>query len=242
MEEKKPELVILGASFIPMPYPVAEVSEAAQRVGALLAYDASHVLGLIAGKRFQRPLAEGADIMLGSTHKTFPGPQGGIILGNGFEEIREELLFKTIDNAHFHRIAALAVTLEEMKEFGEAYADQVVKNSKKLAKLLDEEGIPLKCKNRGFTESHQILVDTRKFQADYGKPWVEVVNHLEAANIILDRGGRIGTSEATRVGMREKEMEKICELILRGVKGEEAERIKKDAVELRSGFTEVHYC
>ncbi|MEX2704435.1 MAG: serine hydroxymethyltransferase [Candidatus Freyrarchaeum guaymaensis] len=242
IEEKKPELVILGASFIPMPYPVAEVSEAAQRVGALLAYDASHVLGLIAGKRFQQPLAEGADIMLGSTHKTFPGPQGGIILGNSFEEIREELLFKTIDNAHFHRIAALAVTLEEMKEFGEAYADQVVKNSKKLAKLLGEEGIPLKCKNKGFTESHQILVDTQKFQADYGKPWVEVVNRLEAVNVILDRAGRIGTSEATRIGMREKEMEKICELVLRGVKGEEAERIKKDAIELRSGFTEVHYC
>ena len=242
IEEKKPELVILGASFIPVPYPVAEVSEAAQGVGALLAYDASHVLGLIAGKRFQQPLAEGADIMLGSTHKTFPGPQGGIILGNSFEEIREELLFKTIDNAHFHRIAALAVTLEEMKEFGEAYADQVVKNSKKLAKLLGEEGIPLKCKNKGFTESHQILVDTQKFQADYGKPWVEVVNHLEAANVILDRAGRIGTSEATRIGMKEKEMEKICELVLRGVKGEEAERIKKDAIELRSGFTEVHYC
>jgi glycine hydroxymethyltransferase len=242
IEEKKPELVILGASFIPMPYPVAEISDAAHRVGALLAYDSSHVLGLVAGKRFQQPLAEGADIMMGSTHKSFPGPQGGIILGNSFGEIREELLFKTVDNAHFHRIAALAVTLEEMKRFGEAYADQVVKNSKKLANLLDEAKIPLKCKSKGFTESHQILVNTWDFQSNFSKPWVEIVNKLEAANVIMDRAGRIGTSEATRMGMKEKEMEKICELILRVVRGEETKRIKKEAEELKSRFTKVHYC
>jgi glycine hydroxymethyltransferase len=242
IEEKKPELVILGASFIPMPYPVAEISDAAHRVGALLTYDASHVLGLVAGKRFQQPLAEGADIMMGSTHKSFPGPQGGIILGNSFDEIREELLFKTVDNAHFHRIAALAVTLEEMKRFGEAYADQVVKNSKKLANLLDEAKIPLKCKSKGFTESHQILVNTWDFQANFGKPWVEIVNKLEEANVIMDRAGRIGTSEATRMGMKEKEMERICELILRVVRGEETKRVKKEAEELKSRFTKVHYC
>ncbi|MGQ9722042.1 MAG: hypothetical protein ACUVXA_12050 [Candidatus Jordarchaeum sp.] len=242
IEEKKPELIILGASFIPMPYPVREISEAAHKVGAVVAYDASHVMGLIAGKRFQQPLAEGADIMMGSTHKTLPGPQGGIILGNSFQEIREHLLFKTIDNAHFHRIAALAVTLEEMKEFGEAYADQIVKNSKKLASLMDEGGIPLKCKNKGFTESHQILVNTYEFQITYGKPWVDIVNYLEEANVIMDRAGRIGTCEVTRMGMKEKEMEKICELIIKAVKGEEKGKIKKEAVELKSKFKKVRYC
>lgn len=242
IEDKKPELVILGTSFIPLPYPVAEISEAAHRVGALVAYDASHVMGLIAGKRFQQPLAEGADIMMGSTHKTLPGPQGGIIMGNSFEEVREQLLFKTIDNAHFHKIAALAVTLEEIKEFGEAYANQIVKNSKKLANLLDEAGVPLRCKSRGFTESHQILVNANEFQVNAGKPWVEIVNRLEDANVIIDRAGRIGTSEVTRMGMKERDMEKICELILKAIKGEEKEKIKKEAVELRSNFKKVHYC
>ncbi|MEX2724021.1 MAG: serine hydroxymethyltransferase [Candidatus Freyarchaeota archaeon] len=242
IEEKKPNLVILGASFIPMPYPVSEISAAAHKVGALLAYDASHVMGLIAGKKFQQPLAEGADIMMGSTHKTLPGPQGGIILGNSFEEIKEHLLFKTIDNAHFHRIAALAVTLEEMQKFGEAYASQIVKNSKKLASLLDEASIPLKCKSKGFTESHQILVNAWDFQVKFEKSWVDIVNKLEEANVIMDRAGRIGTNEVTRIGMKEEEMEKICDLILRAVKGEKKEDIKEEAVKLKSQFTKVHYC
>ncbi|MFB0562740.1 MAG: hypothetical protein ACETWM_16195 [Candidatus Lokiarchaeia archaeon] len=242
IEDKKPELVVLGASFIPLPYPVAEISEVVHKVGALLAYDASHVMGLISGKGFQQPLAEGADIMMGSTHKSLPGPQGGIILGNSFEEVREQLLFKTIDNAHFHRIAAMAVTLEEMKEFGEDYADQIVKNSKKLANLLDEEGIPLRCKSKGFTESHQILVNTYEFQVNFDKPWVDIVDYLEESNVIMDRAGRIGTCEATRMGMKEKDMEKICELILKAVRGEEKEKIKKEAVELKSNFKKVHYC
>lgn len=242
IEDKKPELVILGGSFIPLPYPVAEISETAHKNGAVVAYDASHVMGLIAGKRFQQPLAEGADIMMGSTHKTLPGPQGGIILGNSFEEVREQLLFKTVDNAHFHRIAALAVTLEEMKEFGEAYADQIVKNSKKLAKVLDGEGVPLLGKSKGFTESHQVLVNTYEFQVKYNKPWIDIVNRLEKSNVILDRAGRIGTCEVTRMGMKDKDMEKISELILKGVRGEETEKIKKEAVKLKSQFTKVHYC
>ncbi len=242
IEEKKPNLVILGASFIPMPYPVSEISVAAHKVGALLAYDASHVMGLIAGKKFQQPLAEGADIMMGSTHKTLPGPQGGIILGNSFEDIKEHILFKTIDNAHFHRIAALAVTLEETQKFGEAYASQIVKNSKKLASLLDEAGIPLKCKSKGFTESHQILVNTWDFQVKFEKSWLDIVNKLEEANVIMDRAGRIGTNEVTRIGMKEEEMEKICGLIVKAVKGGKKEDIKKEAVKLKSKFTKVHYC
>ena len=80
--EEKPKIVLFGGSLFLFPHPVSEAREAADEVGAKIMYDGAHVLGLIAGGQFQQPIEEGADIMMGSTHKTFPGPQGGIILSN----------------------------------------------------------------------------------------------------------------------------------------------------------------
>ncbi len=71
---------MFGASLFLFPHPVEEAREVCDEVGASIVYDAAHVLGLIAGGQFQDPLSEGADVVTGSTHKTFPGPQGGIIL------------------------------------------------------------------------------------------------------------------------------------------------------------------
>ncbi len=109
---ERPKLIILGASFILFPHPVKEIAEIAKDVGALTIYDGSHVLGLIAGNSFQDPLREGADILLGSTHKTFPGPQGGIIITNNdeiYETLKNFLDFPPVmvDNPHINRIAAL---------------------------------------------------------------------------------------------------------------------------------------
>ena len=109
---ERPKLIILGASFILFPHPVKEIAEIAEDVGALTIYDGSHVLGLIAGNSFQDPLREGADILLGSTHKTFPGPQGGIIITNNdeiYETLKNFLGFPPVmvDNPHINRIAAL---------------------------------------------------------------------------------------------------------------------------------------
>ncbi|EQD64026.1 serine hydroxymethyltransferase, partial [mine drainage metagenome] len=80
IREERPDAVLLGQSFFLFPYPVREIAEEVHRTGGLLFYDASHVLGLIAGGVFQDPIREGADVLFGSTHKSFFGPQGGLLV------------------------------------------------------------------------------------------------------------------------------------------------------------------
>jgi len=240
----KPDLVVLGASLILFPYPVRELSEEVHDTGGIVAYDASHVLGLIAGGEFQDPLAEGSDIMLGSTHKTLSGSQGGMILGNGevFGKVREELRFVTVDNAHYARIAALALTLKEMEAFGGSYARQVVRNARKLAESLDSEGIPVMYAEKGYTRSHQILIDTEVLSERYGLKWEDAALRLEESNIIVDLAGRIGVSEVTRLGMKEEEMESAASLIASTIKGSPPSQVKHAVEELRLSFQEVRYC
>jgi len=212
--KEKPKLIIFGQSLFLFPHPVKELSETAEKIGATIAYDGSHVLGLIAGGVFQDPLREGAHVLLGSTHKTFPGPQGGIIVGNGEEEekkLLEVLGFPIVlvDNPHLHRIAALGAALEEYEKYGPKYAKQVVKNAKTLAKELYDGGLNIACAELGFTESHQIYLPTKSIEE--GR---KICNALEKAGIIVDIMVRLGTQEVTMMGMKEKEMRKIANFIL----------------------------
>ncbi|MCK5109255.1 MAG: aminotransferase class V-fold PLP-dependent enzyme, partial [Methanosarcinales archaeon] len=100
IRETKPRIVLLGGSLFLFPHPVREACEAAREVGATVVYDGAHVLGLIAGNCFQDPLREGADVMTGSTHKTFPGPQGAVIFcKEGLSEKIDEAVFPgTVSN------------------------------------------------------------------------------------------------------------------------------------------------
>ena len=144
----KPKLVILGASSILFPYNLKRVRETCDRVDAYIGYDASHVLGLIAGKMFQPdPFKNGVDILFGSTHKTFFGPQGGMILTDN-DDIAEKILrnmkLKMLDNPHLNRIVGLVQALWEFLMYGEKYARQVVYNAKALGKYLDANNIPVK--------------------------------------------------------------------------------------------------
>jgi len=236
----KPKLVIFGASLITFPHPVKELAEVARENGACVGFDGSHVMGLIAGEQFQDPLKEGAYTLFGSTHKTFFGPQGGIILADKEHgEIMKTKIYPTfVDNAHWNRIAALTLALAEMKNFGKAYAKQVIDNSKTLAKALHDHGLPVVCQHLGFTQSHQVLLN-------YGgyKQGRVIAERLQPVNIIVDCGVRIGTCEVTRRGMKEEEMLKIAELIKRTVvDGEQPENIRKDVAKLCAEFQKVEYC
>mgnify|MGYP002153774069 CR=1 FL=1 len=239
IQQKQPRVVLLGASLFLFPHPIRKIAEATADVGATLGYDGSHVLGLIAGGEFQDPLKEGAQIVTGSTHKSFFGPQGGIILANSECEgvIRKNVHPAFVDNTHWNRIAALTMALIEMKHFGREYARQVVRNAKALAKALYEHGLPAICKNYDYTRSHQIFLD-------YGwKKGKLIAEKLERANIIVDCGVRIGTCEVTRRGMNEKEMELIAELIARVLIGNETpNRVKLDAIKLRKQFPKLSCC
>ncbi|MEM3458143.1 MAG: hypothetical protein QXN36_06950 [Candidatus Bathyarchaeia archaeon] len=236
----KPRVVIFGASLITFPHPVKDLAKVAQENDACIGFDGSHVLGLIAGGQFQDPLREGAYALFGSTHKSFFGPQGGIILAD--KEHGEILKAKVypgfVDNAHWNRIAALTLALMEMEKFGKAYATQVVHNSQVLAKALLDYGFPVICSHLGFTKSHQTILDYGSYEQGRA-----IAERLQLANIITDCVIRIGTCEVTRRGMKEQEMLRIAELIKRTIMDkEQPERIRKDVAKLCAEFQKIEYC
>jgi glycine hydroxymethyltransferase len=177
--------------------------------------------------------------LFGSTHKSFFGPQGGIILADKEhgEIIKEKIYPAVVDNAHWNRIAALTLALAEMKKFGKTYAEQVIRNSKTLAKALYDYGFPVVCQHLGFTQSHQTILDYGSYEK--GRIFAE---RLQEVNIIVDCGVRIGTCEVTRRGMQEGEMMKTAELIKRAVDGENIEKTRRDVAKLSSEFQKVEYC
>ncbi|MEM0217384.1 MAG: serine hydroxymethyltransferase [Candidatus Nezhaarchaeales archaeon] len=252
----KPKLVVLGASLFLFPHPVRELSRAVEEVGGHVVYDGSHVLGLIAGGEFQDPLTEGALVLMGSTHKTFPGPQGGIVLSNdegAMNKVDEALFPRLVSNHHLHRVAALAIALAEMMEYGRAYARDIVVNAKELARSLYERGFKVLCPHKGFTSSHQVVIDVTDLG---GGKWAS--RKLEEANIITNMnllpwddlrrtnnpsGLRLGVQEVTRLGMRKGEMnyiaEKIEEVLLRS---RDPKEVKEEVVKFMSSYQEVKYC
>lgn len=233
---KRPRLVLVGGSLILFPYNLRWLRGACDDVGAILGFDASHVLGLIAGGGFQEPMIEGVDILSASTHKSLPGPQGGLLLTNRkdlFDRAMQTFLWRIQDNAHWNRIAATAQALLEMQTFGRSYARQVVANSKALGKQLDMWGLPVKFAALGYSQSHQIHVDLAAMKESMGLTAAEFADRLEANHLIVDAVGRIGTAEVTRMGATEEDMQTISGLIVRAAKGED---VRSEVSEVRSGL------
>ncbi|MGC8817180.1 MAG: serine hydroxymethyltransferase [Candidatus Hadarchaeum sp.] len=255
--EVKPKLVTFGGSVFLFPHPVKELSKVAKDCGAHVMYDAAHVAGLIAGGQFQDPLREGAEVMTCSTHKTLPGPQHGMILCTKelAEPINRAVFPGIVSNHHLHSVAALAIALAEMLEFGREYTAQIVRNAKALGKAMYDQGLAVLCPDLGFTESHILVVDVTKY-GDGGT----LEKKLESANIILNRnllpwdpregrhyknpgGIRLGTSEVTRLGMKEGEMKQIAEFIRRIIiDNEDSKSVASEVAEFRKDFQKVHYC
>ena len=245
-KELNPKLVILGGSGTLFPEPIKELRKVADEQGFLIAYDASHVTGLIASGVFPNPLEEGADVMFGSTHKSFPGPQGGFVVSNNKElitKIGNTLSPSLVTSHHLNRLPALAASILEMKNFGPDYGKQIIKNSKALAKALDERGFKVLGKGKGFTESHLILVDMGE-HIDFAP-----AKYLEKAKILCSddfSGGspevRIGTPEVTRRGMKEEQMEEIAEFFKRLIiDKEDPELVAKDVEALNRQFLGLEY-
>jgi len=234
--EAKPRLVLVGASHILFPYDLRALRTACDAVGALLGYDASHVLGLVAGGVFQRSMLQEVDVMSSSTHKSFPGPQGGLFLANrsdAFRRALERVTWHIEDNAHWHRIAATAQVHMEMRAFGAAYARQVVANAQALARHLGGMGFPVKFGSMGYTESHQVLYDPRAMKDRWDLTPHAFADRLERNNLIVDAVGRLGTAEATRMGAREAEMQRLADLLVRAAQGED---VRREVAEIRSGL------
>jgi glycine hydroxymethyltransferase len=256
----KPGIVTFGGSLFLFPHPIKELKEVCDEVGAYVAYDSSHVLGLVAGGEFQDPLSEGADFITSSTHKTFPGPQGGIVMGNASTPRLEKAVKKiqfaifplSASSTHLGRLPALGIAALEMKLFGKDLAKQIIKNAQTAGQCLYENGVKVLCEHKGFTRSHQLAVDIKNFGGGN-----KVAQDLEDANIIINKnllpyddqsskgdpsGLRVGFQDITRRGFRESDIKHLCELMLDVIKGKRKPfDVKKDVLELRSQFKTIKY-
>lgn len=228
-KKHKPKLIWVGATAYPRTFNWKKLGKIADSVGAYLASDISHIAGLVVGKVHPDPVPY-VHIVTTTTHKTLRGPRGGIIMTTKKGVNKDKDLAKKIDKAifpglqggpHENSIAAIAVCLKEASSSKfKTYANQIVKNCKKLAGELKKHGFNLVT---GGTDNHLILIDLRNKNVS-GK---EAQQRLEKAGITTNKntipfdpnppfkpsGLRLGTPAITTRGMKEKEMEKIASWI-----------------------------
>jgi aminomethyltransferase len=252
-----PELIILGKSMILHPEPVANLRKLldAKSSRPILMYDMAHVLGLI-GPHFQNPYAEGADIITGSTHKTFYGTQRGII-GAAYEEGTPEFdLWKSIErrvfpgavsNHHLGTLLGMLMAALEMNAFKDTYQPQVLTNAKAFAKALADEGLEVQGDPElDYTETHQVIVAVGYAQG------CAVAQDLEESNIIVNyqaipsdesftssSGLRIGVAEMTRFGMKEADFREFAPLFVEAVQGK---NVGEEVTRFRERFQTMYFC
>jgi glycine hydroxymethyltransferase len=258
IREVKPKIALFGQSVFLFPTPLKELADAAHEVGATVMYDGAHVLGLIAGGCFQDPMREGADVMTGSSHKTFPGPQGGFVLSSNEDEkfqrrLNNSVFPGTCSSYHLHHVAGKVIALAEFKQYGEELSQNTVANAQAFAAALAAEGFDVLAESRGYTASHQVL--TRHGSLDSGAG-AKAAQLLEDAGIITNMnmlpgdtkaltpsGLRLGVQELTRVGMGVSEMEEVASLYARVlIKGEDPDVVKADVKQFKSEFQTIRYC
>ncbi len=252
----RPKTCLFGLSLFLFPLPIDELRSTMEEIGARGWYDGAHVLGLIAGGQFQDPLREGCVVMSASTHKTLPGPQHGILLGQTEDpelvhRLQSGAFPGVTSNHHLNAMAALAVSLAEHLEFGQEYARRTIANARALAQALHDRGFDVLAADLGFTRSHTLAV-----RVDSEGGGAAVARRLANAGIIANKnllpgdkspkqpgGVRLGTPEVTRLGMGEAEMVRIAELfddLLH--RGRSVEDVSARAAELKKGFTTLRYC
>jgi glycine hydroxymethyltransferase len=254
---RKPGVVGIGMTLTLFPVPLEQIKEIINPWGGKVYFDAAHQLGLIAAGLFQDPLREGADLMTGSSGKTFSGPQGGIIVWDD-EKLSEAIyrsVFPMLTGSHqINRVAALAVATTEMIEYGRAYMTQVVKNAQRLGMELRKRGLNVLFHERNYTNTHQIVI-----QSTYLDSAAYEVRLLESANIICNKTPlnwgssksgpanqsaiRLGTTEITRLGMKEHHMAWIAEKVVETLQqARRPDLIAQDVVEFMKDFRTLFYC
>jgi aminomethyltransferase len=264
----RPELLVFGRSVIIHKEPVREIAEFIfAEFGKddprrpLMLYDGAHVLGLL-GPHFQDPLAEGADIVTGSTHKTFFGPQRGVVLsnigpGSAFEElwgfVESRAFPGHVSNHHLGTLLGLLGAAYEMLRFKDEYPGQVIENAKAFARALHDQGLEIEGDpDLDFTETHQVLLRTARAKGE------AIAERLEANNVITNpqafhddpsfaaaSGVRMGTQEMTRHGMQPDDFRELAGLlaeILEHGEHKPAGAWQDAARSLRSRFTEMRFC
>jgi glycine/serine hydroxymethyltransferase len=238
--------IYLDVSYYLNPHNLRQIRQA---VGSevIIIYDASHTMGLIMGKQFQDPFADGADMISANTHKTLPGPHKGMIafkdqnLADKANKIIDGFLYSS---QHLIHLVPLAITILEMKEFGQDYAKQVISNSNALAKAFVDLGYAVRKANTGrYSEDHQchVFIDKMGNYLDLYKNLVRnnISTNFEGSELA---GGkwfmRLGTQEITRRGMKGAEMEIIASLMDKSLKGE---NVQDKVIAFNKQFRKIYY-
>ena len=256
----RPKIILAGFSAYPRELDYEKFAEIGNEVGAMLMADMSHIAGLIVSGVAKNPFDYGFHVITTTTHKTLRGPRGGLILSRGVvgnplkkPEKTLENLPTLIDRAvfpgtqggpHMHTIAAKAVAFGEalQPEFKD-YAEQIVKNAKRLAEELQKRGFKLVT---GGTSNHLILADIHGSFGIDGKEAEIAMDKIGLtlnANAIPDdplprfrpSGIRLGTPAVTTRGAKEDDMEKIAEWMRRSIDNrdndDELAELRKEVVE-----------
>lgn len=220
-KETPRKIILIGQSFILRQQPLEKLVEISKASfpDSIIACDVSHILGLIIGKQWPNPITQGIDFIHGSTHKTFPGPQKGIL---GFPPsfpknlqaaIQQALSPGLQSNCGNSEILALAAAFEEMRLHGETYARTVCEHARYLAQRLDRAGFPVVGKSFGFTESHQVWVtigtELQAWQAFAKLHRAGMRSYPAYLPCVKTWGLRLSTQAITRLGFSKTE---ICQI------------------------------
>ncbi|CUH40349.1 Serine hydroxymethyltransferase [Jannaschia seosinensis] len=249
--EVRPRIITLGQSLNLFPHPIAEVREIADAVGAHLMFDAAHLCGMIAGRTWPNPLAEGAHLITMSTYKSLGGPASGLIVANDAEVAQrlEAVAFPGLTaNFDVAKTAALSVTLQDWRVHGRAYATAMVDLARAMAEAAAAEGLPVFAAERGATTSHQFALDARPFGGGQ-----RMARRLEAAGLLASgiglplppvagdmNGLRLGTPELARRGVTPDDAPALMALLARALR-EDPQEIAAETAALRARFDDIRY-
>ena len=256
--EHRPELIILGKSMIIHKEPVKELRAIIDELplDCMLMYDMAHVLGLV-GPYFQEPFKEGADIVTGSTHKTFYGTQRGIAAVNYTEDDVEYEFWEAIQrrafpgstsNHHLGTLLGLLLAAYEMNTFKEDYQKNVIANAKAFARALIDCGLGVAGDPEiSYTETHQVVINVGYANAP------EIARRLEDNHIICNYQAapdeesfsaagslRTGVQEMTRFGMEAGDFEALAQLMADVIL--KSKNVKEEVMDFRKRFLEMKYC
>ena len=250
--EVRPELITIGSSLNLWEHPVAEVRAIADEVDAKVLFDAAHQCGIIAGRAWRNPLAEGAHLMTMSTYKSLGGPAGGLIVSNDAEiaERLDAIAFPGMTaNFDAAKSAALALTMLDWIDFGADYAAEMITVSQALAKALLVQGLPVFAADRGITNSHQFAIEAAAFgggqaasktlrkagflTCGIGLPIDEVAGDMN--------GLRIGTPELVRWGVGIGDVEKLAEMIAGALRSNDPAQFAPKTRALRAEFQTMRF-
>ena len=249
----RPRMITIGSSLNLYPHPVTTIREIADEVGATVLYDAAHVCGLIAGRAWQQPLAEGAHLLTFSTYKSLGGPPGGLIVTNDADLAQrlDAIAYPGLTaNFDAGKTAALAVTMLDWKAAGADYATAMVDTAAELADRLAGRGLPVFTGTDGPTRSHQFAVEAHTWGGGQHAARTLRLANLLACGIGLPttplegdvNGLRIGTPELVRLGMKPTDMPELADLIADALTpGADPTAVAARVTQWRSTFSGVHF-